>query len=387
MGNLELDKVQTYFDERSNEPLHLWFGKHFDIIDNKKVYLTNVPLLKNGKTGDVYYPDKTKQVIAYYLNEANKLDEGGIDLHPKGLGSKRYPYAEEFRFKYSSIDYEYIPGLYRPWNEGFLTPVYFKIDVLNKYAQHPDYDLDLFSSTYGTISYKNEWDIQFGVNKSKNVIMWLGDIDSLPEQEKYYLRSENIDSVHCIHSEFYNAQIEVQWSEPSVENRVFGLRSNLSALTKEEHSNSLYMLDGEVSDTILNLDKPVFWEEKHVSPVIESLNRVFVESLNSTAIKSIIRELYPSVDVKNKKGLKLLSLYLEHILKIKEHEELMCPFFVLYDFRILVCHLRSTESRGELLARINERLGLNKDNQAYDLIYDKIFIEMEKSYTNILAYT
>ncbi len=62
----------------------------------------------------------------------------------------------------------------------------------------------------------------------------------------------------------------------------------------------------------------------------------------------------------------------------------MSPFFVLYDFRVLVCHLRSNESRVDLLARINERLGLEIDNQSYELIYDMLFVEMEKSYTEIM---
>ncbi|WP_421851738.1 hypothetical protein [Marinomonas sp.] len=293
--------MQSYFDEETKSPLYLWFGEHFDIIDNKKVHLKNIPLLKNNETGKVYYPDKTKQVIAHYLSEAKKYKKSGIDLFPKELGSKRYPYSESFKFKYSSIDYEFIPGLERPWNEGFLTPVYFKTSVLNKYSQNPEYELDLFSSTYGTISYKSEWSISFGVNKNKLIIMWLGDIDALPEEEKYYLRSENTESVHCIHSEFYNAQIEVEWTEPSIESRVFELRSKLSASTNDAHGKPLYMLDGEVSDVISNLDKPVFWEDKNVSPVIESLNRIFVESINSNAIKSVLKEKNLNLMLKIKK--------------------------------------------------------------------------------------
>ena len=377
--------MQQYFDEETKSPLYLWFGKHCDIIDNKQVHLTNVPLLKNPETGKVYYPDKTKEVISYYLSEAKKRNEGGIDLCPRGLGANRYQYSEGFNFKYSSIDYEYIPGLQRQWNEGFLTPVYFEISVLNKYSQNPEYELDLFSSTYGTISFKDEWSIEFGVNKDKLVIMWLGDIDALPEEEQYYLRSENTESVHCIHSEFYNAQIEVEWAEPSVESRVFELRSKLSASANKAHGKPLYMLDGEVSEVISNLDKPVFWEDKHVSPVIESLNRIFVESINSSGIKSILKDQNTELDVKNKKGLKILSMYLEHTLSKQNVDQLMSPFFVLYDFRVLVCHLRSNESRVDLLARINERLGLEKDNQSYEKIYDMLFVEMKKSFTEIMV--
>lgn len=384
METLRLNEVQTYFDNETEEPLSLCFEDYFCVIANKEVHLSNVPLLKNNDNGKIYFPDKIKLEIASFLKKADEQNEDKIYLSPKRRGNKRYHYAAKYDFKYSSIDYEYIPGLYREFNEGFLTPVYFNISVLNKYSQNPDYSLDLFSSTYGTISYKDEWNIQFGVNKNKNIIMWLGDIDSLHEEEKYYLRSENINSDHCIHSEFYNAQIDVKWADPCLENRVFRLRNDLSQLTKKLYQTPFYMLEGEVSDVISNLDKPIFWEDKHVSPVVESLNRIFVESLNTNGIKTIIKEQKPDIDTKGKKGLKLFSLYIEHILDKNNFNELMCPFFVLYDFRIMVCHLQSTNTKEEQLKGINKRLSIDEDNKSYEQIYDRLFSEMEKSYNEIL---
>lgn len=144
MKNLKLEEVQTYFDLETNEPLQIWFGSHQMRVDNLSVELEGVPLLINEKTQEIHLPDKTKYIIKHFIEEAKARGEAGISLKPRELGSKRYPFASKFEFVYSQIDYEYIPGLVRPWNEGFLTPVFFNLPILNKYSQHPEYELDLF---------------------------------------------------------------------------------------------------------------------------------------------------------------------------------------------------------------------------------------------------
>ncbi|MNC64301.1 hypothetical protein D3C75_1144890 [compost metagenome] len=53
--------------------------------------------------------------------------------------------------------------------------------------------------------------VPYGINQRGSVIMWLGDIVGLPEQEKMYLYSENIDPQHDLHSDFYNNQILGEW--------------------------------------------------------------------------------------------------------------------------------------------------------------------------------
>lgn len=336
------------------------------------------------KNGEIHFPDKTKYLISYFIEDAIKNNIGKITLSPKNLENKRYDFAEQFKFQYSQVDYEYIPGLMREWDDGFLTPVFFNISVLNKYSQHPDYKLDLFSETYGNISYKDEWILSFGVNRNNKVIFWLGDIDTLPDNEKYYLRSENISSDHDIQSEFYDAQIDVQWSEPSKQSQTFHLRKDFGDLVLMKYSFDFYMLEGEVSDVISNLHRPVFWEDKHVGPVIESFNRIFVESINNKAIKSDIKSANSEADINNKGSLKIFELWLEQRLLCNESKDIMCPFYVLYDFRILTCHLQSSERQIETLTSINKRLGLADDNKNYELIYDVLIEKLLKSYSQIL---
>jgi len=214
--------------------------------------------------------------------------------------------------------------------------------------------------------------------------MWLGDIDTLPDNEKYYLRSENIDSDHDVHSEFYDAQIDVQWSEPSKLTALFHCRRDLKKLIYEKINLDLYMLDGEVSKVIENLHRPIFWEDRHVGPVIESFNRIFVESLNLPKIKHDVSEVTPAVDLKEKGSLKVLESWLLNRLKLESCAEIMCPFYVLYDFRIITCHLQSEESRTKKLTSINKRLGIPEENLNNEIIYDSLIDLLSKSYSSII---
>jgi hypothetical protein len=384
MDNLKLTEIQRYFDVESGEPLQLWFGIHSLEIDEIQVELSGIPLLRKESSGEIYLPDKTKHLIAYFVEEAKKKGQKSIFLSPKNSGDIRYPFAEKFEFLYSHIDYEYIPGLVRPWDKGFLTPVFFHITVLNKYSQHPEYKLDLFSETYGSISRGDEWHIAFGINKNKKVIMWLGDIDELPDNEKYYLRSENIQSDHDIHSEFYDAQIEVQWSEPSPQNALFHIRKDLNNLVDRKYGFDLFVLDGEVSEVIQNLDRPVFWEDKHIGPVVESFNRIFVESINVKELKKDIAVVNAGTDVKSKGSLKIFQIWIDERLKAADSSSLMCPFFVLYDFRVMTCHLQPADKKEEKLRSINQRLGLPEGNQEYEQIYDALIDRMAGTISKII---
>jgi hypothetical protein len=198
----------------------------------------------------------------------------------------------------------------------------------------------------------------------------------LPDEEKYYLRSENIESDHDIQSEFYDAQIDVQFSEPSPLIDSFHQRKNLNELILERFGFDLYTLHGEISKTLENLDRPVFWEEKNVSPFIESLNRIFVESINSKELKKYLKLNHPEVDTSQLKGLKLFQKWIETCLDTDQFESLMLPFFVLYDFRIISSHLIDDGKKNETKQSICDRLEIanQKDNfeEIIDTLIDKI---------------
>lgn len=384
MVDLQLEKIQTHYCEICKNWLDLCFDRYAFTFENVNLRLSNIPLLRCGNCTKYYFPEKTKAVILTVAEEAKEQGKSMVRLSPRQDFNRRFSYGQ-VEFLYDYRDYEYIPGLLRSWDDGFLTPVFFNLAVLNKYSQHPDYRLELFSKTYGTIEKSSEFNIAFGINRSQKVVMWLGDIDTLPLTEQHYLRSENVESDHDLYSEFYEAQIEIQFSNPSPQNALFHARAEASQICQKERGGYLHTFEGEISKVIENLDRPVFWQEKHVSPVIEALNRVMVESLDAQFLRNELKSVLSKDELKGLRSLKLLEKWLEKILKIPEFSTLSLPFYVLYDFRILSSHLISDSKKQETLKSINQRLNLLEDNENYELIYDALIDKLRESYEVVTA--
>ena len=382
MVNLELEKIQTHYCEICNSWLEFCFDEYTIRVENTIIHLSNIPLLRCDSCAKYYFPQKTKKTIVFANEEAKNQGKSEVRVSPRQDFKRDFNYGQ-VKFLYDHRDYENIPGLQRPWNDGFLTPVFFNLAVLNKYSQHPDYRLDLVSKTYGSISNNNEFDISFGINRSRKVIMWLGDIDKLPLNEQHYLRSENVESDHDLYSEFYDSQIDCQFSNPSPENALFHSRAEVIKVCKEKRGGYLHTLEGEISKVIENLDRPVFWQDKHVSPVIEALNRVMVESLDSQFLKNELKSLVSKKELKGLRSLKLFEKWLEKVLQLSSFSDISLPFFVLYDFRVLTSHLIPDSKKQETLKSINQRLNLPEENKNYEVIYDVLIIKLQESYETI----
>ena len=384
MIDLQLEKIQTHYCETCSGWLNFCFDRHTIVFDDVKIHLSNIPLLYCDNCTKYYFPDKTKSIILTMSEKAKEYEKSEVTVSPRQNFKREFNYCQ-IDFLYDHRDYENIPGLQRPWGKGFLTPVFFNLAVLNKYSQHPDYRLDLFSRTYGNINYQNEFNIPFGINRNRKVIMWLGDLDKLPLNEQHYLRSENVQSDHDLFSEFYESQIDIKFSLPSPENALFHVRSEVIQVCQIKMGGYLYKFEGEISQVIENLDRPVFWEEKHINPVIESLNRVMVESLNSKFLKNQLKGIVEKDKIKGLGSLKLFENWLEKVLEIFNFSDISLPFYVLYDFRVLSSHLTSISRRKEILKSINTRLELNEENENYEMIYDSLLMKLQQSYKVVLS--
>ena len=87
-------------------------------------------------------------------------------------------------YKYDHKDYYNIPGLCydeEHSTEGFLTPVYFDRKALIYFISVPDFEVDIFSETYGHIGKKDpqgvyiyDWDVPFGFNSNWKVSILVG---------------------------------------------------------------------------------------------------------------------------------------------------------------------------------------------------------------------
>ena len=280
-------------------------------------------------------------------------------------------------FDYDSDDYRYLPGLERPNDSGFLTPVFFSKVVLLKYDALPQYGVKFASTTYGTI-YGDDFYISFGINKNGKVIMWLGDIAQLPEKEQYYLVSENIPSDHSIGSEFYDGQIEAKFTARSKEDTAFNARSMFIEACTARWSERLAHLDIEVLDLLSSFNAPVVDTESERRRVSDTLNKIYVESFDNKALAKLATKLGTTADGSG--NLKRLQAVLLTVAKDTDDiKKLMSPFFTLYDFRVVSLHLTSTETSEDKMKTVTDRLALPQTASLLE-IYDALVKSLAVSF-------
>lgn len=81
-------------------------------------------------------------------------------------------------------------------------------------------------------------------------------------------------------------------------------------------------------------------------------------------------------------GLKLLEKWLQLRTQKLNARDVMKPFFVLYDFRIVLDHRMSAAEAKEKIDFCYERLNINKDRN-FEKLYNKIIEGITKSYSTI----
>src|SRR5919109_775307 len=261
------------------------------------------------------------------------------------LPRRRFNYCK-VPFLYDPRDYYYFPGLYRASGDGYLTPVFFNKEVLLKYIHHPDSAVDFGSDTHGTIHTRDKDSIAFGLNRSDRVIMWLGDIDRLSEAEQHYLRSENVDSDHDVASQFYEAQIDVEFTPPSRENALIRARYEIGNRIFEKLGVKLTQLDLEQLEVMKRIVRPITWDEYNVGRIVDSLNKVLVETINTKVLKRDLRAIDPVFDSTKVNSMKLLQSWLEKRYGFADAGKILRPLFVLYDLRVVFAHLVSVRKIG-----------------------------------------
>jgi hypothetical protein len=370
------DHVQRMYCEICKNHLHLTYGDFDKDVSGIHVRISGLPMLHCPACDKDYLPDKSRFAIIYLHEQATKRGLPAIN------SNRRKPNAKynltPVPFDYDSDDYEYLPGLARPGGDGFLTPVFFNKAVLLKYDALPDYSVAFASTTYGTI-YGPTFNTSFGINKNGKVFMWLGDIAELPENEQYYLRSENIPSDHDIGSEFYDGQIECVFTDPTREQTVFSLRSKFLEAAQKRFKTKIAHLDDEVLGLAGSLNAPVADTRKERERVADALNKIYVESFDNKALASILKCL--GGDPKDLGTMKRLQAVLEAIGKGQDVATTMSPFFTLYDFRVASLHLISAETARQKLKTVTDRLKLREDatlSEVYSAILDGLSTSFEK---------
>lgn len=367
----EQGQVQRLYCDKCQGHLDLVFTDFHELVTGVDIEIKGLPMLHCESCDKSFFPDDSRFSVIYLHEQALKQSSNSVTV-TRNKTYKDFGFGVA-PFIYDSDDYKYIPGLKRSWNEGFLTPVFFNKQVLLKYDSSPVYRLAFASTTYGEILRGDDFSMPFGINKNGKVVMWLGDIARLPDTEQYYLRSENIESDHSIGSEFYDGQIECIFTKPSKEDALFKNRSIFLEAFFNKFGVKIAHLDSEVFDLSVPFNTPVVDTQKERRYVADTLNKIYLESLDNKALGEVISKL--GGDPQNLGSIKRLQKVIELSCSDVDILSLMSPFYILYDLRVVYSHIGSKEREQEKLDYVTERLELDANSSLmaiYQSLVDKL---------------
>ena len=375
----EEGQVQRIYCDRCHQHTILSYTTFDETIEDVHIIIKGLPVLVCVRCKTRYLPNRSRGAIIYAFEQATKNKQGTVKITRKktteNFGLTGVP------FIYDSDDYYYIPGLIREHDPGYLTPVFFNSEVLLKFDNSPEYRITFASKTYGDIRRSDDYSIPFGINQNRKVIMWLGDVATLPTNEQYYLRSENVESDHMIGSEFYDGQIECIFTDLSPEDELMKARSEFHECAFKTFGRRLTHLDTETLSLIEQLKPPVVQTEKEIRHILDLLNKINVESLNVGVIGELLQER--GVAQERLGSLKKLQKLYEFEYPSRNISDAISPLFILYDLRVGYSHLTSKRKRDEILASTCERLGLKAGATGFDEIYTRLVASLTQCYSQL----
>jgi len=375
---------QRIYCDNCGSNLDLSFIDFEEEVSGVHITLIGLPALKCPKCDSSYLPDRSRLSLIELHKRATARKAEFVKV-TRNKTAKNYGFTD-VPFQYDSDDYIYIPGLWRELDEGFLTPVFFKKDVLLKYDVHPSYRVAFASSTYGSIRQGNDFDIPFGINRNGLLVMWLGDIAQLPENEQFYLRSENVPSDHSIGSEFYDGQIECKFTDQTPEDQLFEQRSRLLEAGFSRFGRKIAHLEKEVLDLAISVRRPVVDTPAEQRNVADALNKVYLESFDNKALACILEAFGQDVTKLGSGRIKRLQKLTELLHPEDDIAVLMSPLYVLYDLRVAYSHLGSHEGQQEKLRFVKQRLKLS-EGADFLCVYDALLPALKSAFERLADLT
>ena len=209
----------------SHESVLLGFQRLSHTVNGVWFELVDCPILDCPECGYSTLPGAIQTSLEKETANALAQDQTSGRITFKN-NSLRFTFCREINLLYDYRDHYYLPGLFRSEADGFLTQAFFRAHVLHKYRNTPGYHVDMASE--------------------------LCDLDSLPVHEQYYWRSENIEFLHDMASEFYDGQIDVIFIEPSREQQMFTARAELLQSSNILIGRNISPLDTEITAILEN---------------------------------------------------------------------------------------------------------------------------------------
>lgn len=186
----------------------------------------------------------------------------------------------------------------------YLTPVFFKRDVLQKYINKPE----LYEIRDGFLSCQSLWGIEIDNHHKNCIAVYLGDLgEKLPESERGYWKSFNIVGEECLSQVSFQRDFCNMFVESNMEDHRF--QCTYSSLIKrwyEKFGWYLYLpLSKEDQYNLTQIRIPLGNSQPEFDQLVLSLVKVVIDSLNEKQL------VIPGDDNSNNKGISKLEKWLQ----------------------------------------------------------------------------
>lgn len=161
----------------------------------------------------------------------------------------------------------------------YLTPVFFKRDVLQKYVNKPE----LYEIRDGYLSCQSLWGIEIDNHHKNCIAVYLGDLGrDLPESERGYWKSYNIVGEEEVSQVSFQRDFCNIFTESNMEDHKFqDLYSSLIKQWNEKYGWDLYLpLSAEDQYNLTQIRIPLGESQPEFDQLILSLVKVLIDSLN-----------------------------------------------------------------------------------------------------------
>lgn len=316
-----------------------------------------------------YYCEGCKEKTL--INDELSIQKTAQQLLSEIQNNKRVKYSdthktERFKrfeikdLKYDARDYYDIPGLYRQFDQGYLTPVFFKLDLLLYYNNHNNYRVSLGTFSRVIIYEENDYLVEhgLGINKHGNLFCWLGDLyELLKEEEKkehlYRFLASNIESDHDIRSDYYLQEIEAEFVDSDNENRVLKLKDIFEKKVYLKTRLSLSKI--KITKPPIDYKPPIINERQQIFRSYTKINSLLTETIQTAEIKKyLLTKGFKEDELNNLGGLKTLDMFLKYTVGDKYEKTMISPLFYLYELRLLDSHFSDGNFNKDYGEIINE---------------------------------
>ncbi|MFN0021819.1 MAG: hypothetical protein ACKVP0_26535 [Pirellulaceae bacterium] len=174
-----------------------------------------------------------------------------------------------------------------PGRPHYLTPVFFRKGVLDKYYQQPG----KYAVEPGYLRCAGLWGMSLDNHLDDHVVAWLGDLGrDLPYQEQLHWRSFNIAPTGKMSGTFFRQQILAEWAETDRPEHLFKYEygSLLKDSTQALGWPILLALSKEDEHYLAALRIPASEEQRDFDEVILALTKVLVDSLNEKELNKLV---------------------------------------------------------------------------------------------------